>query len=152
MKRKKARPGDVYMVNGLVCMVTFVGEQASVIFDDGSTGKMPLHHLYEGVPHGSAGDYLQPLLAALKAIGTDEDPVPLYTDAEMQKAHRVGMIVGAMSACDDIYARVLQLQKDKIDTPAIVRTVEQYIAGIRHLAIKDGVAENPKPNIIPLNK
>lgn len=146
------KPGDVYMVNGMLCMVTFIDQlaRASVIWDDGSTGTMQLHQLYEGVPYGSAAEYRDALLAALKAIAANKDPEPLYDDAAMQKAHRTGMLLGGLSTCDDIYGRLLQAGKDPAATfQGAVRIVEQYIAGVQHMGVRDNIAAEPKPTTIP---
>lgn len=156
MNKQTINPGDVYMVNGMLCMVThIVTKRVYVLWDDGSAGNLQLHQLYEGVPHGSAADYLQPLLNALKAIGSGQDADPLYNDDEMHRAHRTGMLLGAISTCDDIYAKLLQLGKGDA-SPSFqdaMRAVEGYIKGVQHLGIKDGIAtETSENNVIKLNK
>ena len=152
MDIQTTKPGDCYMVNGMLCMVTFIDQdaRASVIWDDGSTGTLPLHQLYEGVPYGSAAEYRDALLAALKAIAANKDPEPLYDDAAMQNAHRTGMLLGGLSTCDDIYGRLLQAGKNPDATfQGAVRIVEQYIAGVQHMGVRDNIAAEPKPTTIP---
>lgn len=152
MNKQTMNPGDVYMINGLIGMVTFIDEndRARVIWDDGSVSELPLHQVYEGVPYGSAAEYLYALLGALKAIAADKTPEPLYDDAAMQKAHRTGMLLGGLSTCDDIYGRLLQAGKNPDATfQGAVRIVEQYISGVQHMGVRDNIAAEPKPTTIP---
>ena len=154
MNERPIEPGNVYLVNGLLCVVTFVGEKASVMFDDGSVDKLPLHELYAGVYLEKLPHFLTPFLTAMKAILYGSEPEPLYTDEIVQRAHRTGMLLGSMSTCDDIYARLLQMGKGTAE-PSFqdaMRAVERYINGVKHLAIKDGIAETASENVIPLNR
>ena len=146
------KPGDVYMINGLIGMVTFIDEnaRARIIWDDGSVSECPLHRICDAVPYGTAAEYLYALLGALKAIAANKDPEPLYDDAAMQNAHRTGMLLGGLSTCDDIYGRLLQAGKDPAATfQGAVRIVEQYIAGVQHMGVRDNIAAEPKPTAIP---
>lgn len=152
MTTKTITPGEVYQTHGIICLVTAVDDQATVLFDDGSTDKLPLHQLADAVPMGELTDHLTATLDALKAILHDQDPAPLYNDDTMQKAHRTGMLLGALSTCDDLYARLLQAGKGKNPSFAdAVRIVEQYIAGVQHMGVRDGIAETTKPVEIPLD-
>lgn len=154
MNERPIEPGDVYLVNGLVCIVTYIGKKACVMFDDGSVDQLPPHQLYEGVLIGMLPDYYKAFLSALKTVGERNEPEPLYTDETVQRAHRTGMLLGAISTCDDIYSRLLQAAKNPDATfQGAVRIVEAYIAGVQHLGIKDGIAAEPSENnVIPLNK
>ena len=149
-------PGGVYMLNGSLCMVTHVDQtnkQAHVIFDDGSTGMRPLHQIHDGVPYGIREEYLLALLSALRAIAADCDPEPLYDDATMQKAHRTGMLLGALSTCDDILARLSQVAKtDGATAQDAMQAVEAYVAGVHHLGVRDGIATETDHAETPTNQ
>ena len=154
MNERPIEPGDVYLVNGLVCIVTYMGKKASVMFDDGSVDQLPPHQLYEGVLIGMLPDYYKAFIAALKTVGKREEPDPLYNEDTMQKTHRTGMLLGALSACDDIYAKLLQMGKGKA-SPSFqdaMRAVEGYIKGVHHMGVKDGIATEASDNEIKLNK
>lgn len=152
MTTKTITPGEVYQTHGIICLVTTVGNQATVLFDDGTATKLPLHQLMDAVPMGELTDHLTATLDALKALLNGQEPAPLYNDDTMQKAHRTGMMLGALSTCDDIYARLLQAEKGKDPSFAdAVRIVEQYIGGVHHLGLRDGIAETPKPVEIPID-
>ena len=135
MDIQTTKPGDVYMVNGQICMVTFVDDRASVIWDDGSTGTLPLHQLYEGVPYGSAAEYMAVLRDALKAIATDKMPEPIYTEADAQTAYQRGMIVGANSAIEDIRDN---LMKSGCEDHKAFIAIDQYASTIHRIATKLG--------------
>lgn len=152
MTTKTITPGEVYQTHGIPVLVTAVADQATVLFDDGSTDKLPLHQLMDALLLGAIPEHLTATLDAIKTLLNDQDPAPLYNDDTMQKAHRTGMLLGALSTCDDLYARLLQAGKGKDPSFAdAVRIVEQYIAGVQHMGVRDGMAETPKPVEIPLN-
>lgn len=152
MTAKTITPGEVYQTHGIPVLVTAVDDQATVLFDDGSTDKLPLHQLMDALLLGAIPEYLTATLDAIKALLNDQDPAPLYNDDTMQKAHRTGMLLGALSTCDDLYARLLQAGKGKDPSFAdAVRIVEQYIAGVQHMGVRDGIAEATKPVEIPID-